>query len=80
PQALADRVAAFHRRALVDWRGPLEAGTLAGTPSLATLALQHALSHDDAGLVRRLAKQGMRFDAPLRGSAQPLDVALMQHA
>ena len=80
PQALADRVAAFYRRALVDWRGPLEAATLAGSPGLAALALQHALSHDDAALVRRLAAQGVRFDAPLRGSAQPLDVALMQHA
>jgi hypothetical protein len=80
PQALASRVAAFYRQALVDWRGPLEAGTLGGTPSLAALALQHALSHDDAELVRRLAAQGVRFDAPLRGSAQPLDVALMQHA
>lgn len=80
PQALADRVAAFHRRALVDWRGPLEAGTVGGAPGLAALALQHALSHDDAELVRRLAAQGVRFDTPLRGSAQPLDVALMQHA
>lgn len=80
PQPLADRVVAFYRRALVDWRGPLEAGTLAGNAGLAAMALQHALSHDDAGLVRRLAAQGVRFDVPLRGSAQPLDVALMQHA
>jgi len=80
PQALADRVAAFYRRALVDWRGPLEAGTLTGSPNLASLALQHAVAQDDAALVRRLAALGVRFDAPLRGSAQPLDVALMQHA
>ncbi|KQZ96644.1 SMI1/KNR4 family protein [Achromobacter sp. Root565] len=80
PQPLADRVAAFHRRALVDWRGPLEDGTLAAKPGLAALALQHALSHDDAALVRRLSAQGVRLDAPLRGSAQALDVALMQHA
>lgn len=80
PQPLADRVVAFYRRALVDWRGPLEAGTLADNAGLAAMALQHALSHDDAGLVRRLAAQGVRFDVSLRGSAQPLDVALMQHA
>jgi hypothetical protein len=80
PQALADKLAAFYRRALVDWRGPLAAGTLADTPGLASLALQHALAHDDAALVRQLAAQGVRLDLPLRGSAQPVDVALMQHA
>lgn len=80
PQALADRLIAFYRRALVDWRGPLETGTLADTPRLASLALQHALAHDDAALVRQLALQGVRLDLPLRGSALPVDVALMQHA
>ena len=79
-QALAEKLTAFYRRALLDWLGPLEAGTLADTPSLAGLALQHALAHDDALLVRRLAAAGVRFDVPLRGSAQPVDVALMQHA
>lgn len=80
PQALADRLAAFYRRALVDWRGPLEAGTLADSPRLAGLALQHALAKDDAALVRLLAAQGVRFDVALRGSAQPVEIALMQHA
>ncbi|MEN4920173.1 SMI1/KNR4 family protein [Achromobacter spanius] len=80
PQALADKLIVFYRRALLDWRGPLEAGTLADTPGLAGLALQHALAHDDAALVRRLSAAGVRFDVPLRGSAQPVDVALMQHA
>ena len=80
PQALADKLIVFYRRALLDWRGPLEAGTLADTPSVAGLALQHALAHDDAALVRRLSAAGVRFDVPLRGSAQPMDVALMQHA
>lgn len=80
PQALADALVAFYRRALVDWRGPLAAGTLMQSPRLAGLALQHAISKDDAALVRQLAEQGMRFDEPLRGSATPVDVALMQHA
>ncbi len=80
PQPLADRVATFYRRARVDWRTPLEAGTLADKPGLAALALRHALAHDDAGLVRRLAEQGVSFHAPLHGSAQPVDVALTQHA
>ncbi|MGE6920228.1 SMI1/KNR4 family protein [Achromobacter kerstersii] len=80
PQALADALIAYYRRALVDWRGPLAAGTLMESPRLAGLALQHALSNDDAALVRQLADQGMRFDQPLRGSAKPVEVALMQHA
>ncbi|MGV2897493.1 SMI1/KNR4 family protein [Achromobacter sp. AGC78] len=80
PQALADALVAFYRRARVDWRGPLAAGTLMQSPRLAGLALQHAISKDDAALVRQLAEQGMRFDEPLRGSATPVDVALMQHA
>lgn len=80
PQALADALVAYYRRALVDWRGPLAAGTLMQSPRLAGLALQHAISKDDAALVRQLAEQGMRFDEPLRGSATPVDVALMQHA
>ena len=80
PQGLADKLIAFYRRALVDWRSLLAAGELGQTPHLAKLALQHALAHDDAGLVQQLAAQGMRFDQPLRGSAQPVDVALMQHA
>lgn len=80
PQALADKLTAFYRRALVDWRGPLAAGTLAQSPRLANLALRHALVNDDGALVAQLAAQGMGFGQPLRGSATALDVALMQHA
>lgn len=80
PQALADKLAAFYRRALVDWRGPLAAGTLAQSPRLANLALRHALANDDGALVAQLAAQGMGFGQPLRGSATALEVALMQHA
>lgn len=80
PQPLADALLAFYRQALVDWRGPLADGTLLSSPRLAGLALQHAVAHDDAALVQQLAAMGMRFNGPLRGSATPVDVALMQHA
>ncbi|MBB1596900.1 SMI1/KNR4 family protein [Achromobacter sp. UMC46] len=80
PQALADKLTAFYLRARVDWRGPLAAGTLLESAHLAGLALQHALAHDDDALVHQLAGLGMRFDQPLRGSATPVEVALMQHA
>ena len=59
PQALADKLTAFYRRALVDWRGPLAAGTLAQSPRLANLALRHALVNDDGALVAQLAAQEM---------------------
>lgn len=55
PQALADKLTAFYRRALVDWRGPLAAGTLGRSPRLANLALRHALANDDGALVGQLA-------------------------
>ncbi|WYX18218.1 SMI1/KNR4 family protein [Achromobacter xylosoxidans] len=79
-RALADKLTAFYRRALVDWRGPLAAGTLGRSPRLANLAMRHALANDDGALVGQLAAQGMRLDQPLRGSATALDVALMRHA
>lgn len=80
PQALADKLTAFYLRARLDWRGPLAAGTLLESAYLAGLALQHALAHDDDALVRQLAALGMVFDGPLRGSATPVEVALIQHA
>ncbi|MCR2716782.1 hypothetical protein NSP02_23970, partial [Salmonella enterica] len=61
PQALADKLTAFYRRALVDWREPLAAGTLGQSPRLANLALRHALANDDGALVAQLATQGMDF-------------------
>lgn len=80
PQALADKLVAFYRRAMLDWRGPLADGSLLRESRLASLALAHAIAQDDAALVRQLAALGMRCDAPLRGSATPVDVALVGHA
>ncbi|MFJ1299156.1 SMI1/KNR4 family protein [Pseudomonadota bacterium AL_CKDN230030165-1A_HGKHYDSX7] len=80
PRPLADKLGAFYRAAMLDWRGPLADGSLLREPRLASLALAHAVAENDAGLVRHLALLGMRFDAPLRGSATPVDVALMGHA
>jgi len=78
---LADKVVAFYRRALIDWRKPLAEGRLADVPPLAAqIALRHAIATDDPALVNELAASGMRFDAPLHGSALPTDLALAHGA
>ncbi len=54
-----DKLVAFYRRAVVDWRGPLAAGTLDRSPGIARVALHHAIATDDAGLVAELAAAGV---------------------
>lgn len=74
---LADKVVAYYRRALVDWRKPLREGRLAeASPLAAQIAQRHAIATDDAALINELAAAGVRFDAPLHGSALPTDLAL----
>lgn len=77
---LADRVVAFYRRAMVDWRTPLERGTLAADPRVAGVAVRHALATDDAVLLRRLAAAGVDLEAPVGGDATPVDDALTRGA
>ena len=74
--ALSDKLAAFYRRALRDWRAALQAGTLAQDAGLAHIALRHAIHTDDAALVRTLAGAGIGLDAPLQGSANAIDLAV----
>jgi len=77
---LMDRVIAFYRRAIVNWRAPLEAGVLRGLPAAVRAALRHAIATDDAALVRRLAAAGVSFAGPLQGSALATDVAVTSSA
>ena len=72
PAELADALLAFYRRALIDWRGLLETGTLAAHPRALRLALAHAVEQDDAGLLRRLAAAGCPLDGLVRGSDDAL--------
>lgn len=73
---LMDKLLAFYRRAVADWRGPLETGDLRHHPALAKVAVRHAISHDDASAVAELAAAGIEFTGPLDGSAGAVDVAL----
>ena len=74
--ALTDRLLAFYRRAMVDWRAPLADGTLRDHRALARVALRHAIATDDAALVAALAAAGVPFDGPLSGSATATDMAI----
>ena len=79
-QALAEKLFDGYARATVDWRTPLDQGELASRPELARIALGHAIATDDAALIAQLHAAGLSFGAPLRGTAKPFDLALMQHA
>ncbi|KLI98722.1 hypothetical protein [Luteimonas sp. FCS-9] len=78
--ALAARVADFHRRALLDWRGALAGRGLAAQPALAWLALCTAIEADDPALLAQVADAGAALDVPLRGSAGAIDLALVHGA
>lgn len=73
---LMDKLVAFYRRAVVDWRTPLAKGTLRRLPGAARTALHHAIVTDDASLVAALASAGVSFEGPHQGSALATDVAI----
>ena len=78
---LADKLVAYYRRALVDWRKPLTEGRLREVPPLASqIALRHAIATDDPALINELAAAGLRFHTPLHGTALPTDLALAHGA
>lgn len=75
-RALADRLIAFCRRVIVDWRPKLADGTLAADHELSMLALKQAIGTDDAVLVKQLAAANVRLDMPVSGSALPIELSL----
>ncbi|MDM0012697.1 SMI1/KNR4 family protein [Variovorax sp. J22P168] len=77
---LVDRLVAFYRRAMVDWRTPLAAGTLGEDAPRARVALRHAIATDDPALIARLAAAGVSLAGPLHGSAIATDLALSHGA
>ncbi|WP_077000404.1 SMI1/KNR4 family protein [Variovorax sp. KK3] len=77
---LVDKLVAFYRRAVVDWRSPLAEGTLDRDGALSRIALRHAVATDDAALIQRLAAAGVALDGPLQGSAVATDLALSHGA
>lgn len=78
PPSLRDPLRALVRTAVLDWRGALDAGTIAGSPRLRRLALDRAAT--DVPLLSRLAAQGCDLGEPVRGGMTPLDIALARRA
>lgn len=77
---LADRLIAFYREAIRDWRARLADGTLAADRELALNALEHAIGTDDPALVKELAAARVPLDVTLRGDASALEMALARAA
>ena len=77
---LCDKLIAYYRRALIDWRTPLSNGEIARTPLTAQVALRHAIATDDPALIDELAAAGVPFTGPLHGTAMATDLALAHGA
>jgi hypothetical protein len=77
---LMDKLIAFYRQAMVDWRSALADGTLGQNGALSRIALRHAVATDDAALVEKLAAADVALDGPLAGSAIATDLALSHGA
>ncbi|MFT4265930.1 MAG: SMI1/KNR4 family protein, partial [Xenophilus sp.] len=80
PLELSDKLVAYYRQALRDWRGALRDGTLAQDTALAHTALRHAAVTDDAALVQALAAADVDLGASLQGSANAVDLAVSHGA
>ena len=74
---LADALAAKARKAVLDWRAALNAGTIASNSRLRRLALRHAGATGDLGLVDRLAAQGCDLNERYAGNGNLLDHMLL---
>jgi hypothetical protein len=70
---LADALTATARKALLDWRTALDAGTLVGDTRLRHLALHHAAAEGDLALIDRLAAQGCDLQERYNGRGNLLD-------
>lgn len=74
---LAEALGATLRRAVLDWRGALEAGRLAGAPRLRRLALQQVAASGDLALAERMAAQGCDLGERYAGGGNLVDLLLV---
>lgn len=75
--ALADTFRATLRRAILDWRGALDAGTLAADKRLRHLALQTVARDGDLALAARMADQGCDLGERYAGGGNLVDLLLV---
>lgn len=64
------------RGAILDWRGAVEDGSVAGDPALRRLALAHVASGDDTAMLARLLELGCDPEERYRGGGALVDHAL----
>lgn len=72
----ADKLFGLMRSTILDWRGALKSGRLAGDARLRVLALEKAAQEDDVELMAQLRALGCQLDEPLSGGASALGHAL----
>ncbi|MEV4351081.1 SMI1/KNR4 family protein [Actinoplanes sp. NPDC049596] len=75
-RAAAVKLRGLVREAVLDWRGALRAGTIAGQRRLRRLALDRAAAADDLALLQELVARGCDPAEPVRAGLTPIDVAL----
>jgi hypothetical protein len=68
------------RATVLDWRGALDGGTLAGERRLRRLALERAAADDDVALLARLVALGCEPAEEIHSGLSPLEVALRHRA
>lgn len=79
-RAAAAKLRAIVLGAVLDWRGAIDDGTIAGQGRLRRLALRRAAEENDVDLLARLASLGCDPGEAVRGGLTPIDVALLNRS
>ncbi|MEU8344367.1 SMI1/KNR4 family protein [Spirillospora sp. NPDC048832] len=79
-RSAATKVRRLVQATVLDWRGALEEGTLAGQRRLRRLALERVAADDDVALLARLVAMGCDPAEEINSGLSPLEVALRHRA
>lgn len=79
-RAAAAKLRRLVQATVLDWRGALRAGTIAGQRRLRRSALDRAAAGDDLAVMQALVAQGCDPAEQVRGGLTPVDVALSHRA
>ncbi|SNT56511.1 hypothetical protein SAMN05443665_104542 [Actinomadura meyerae] len=79
-RSAAAKVRRLVQATVLDWRGALEEGTLAGQRRLRRLAVERAAADDDVALLARLVAMGCDPAEEINSGLSPLEVALRHRA
>ena len=73
---LAELLKSVVRGSVVDWRGAVASGSIAGSPRLVRIAMLDCCQRGDREALIRLEKAGCNLNAPMRAGGNALDFAL----